>query len=311
MSLNRLIFYGAIIGGWAAFVGWMIAEILLAAADKTEWWVVTLISGLVGAAIGGGLSMLAGVANAQWLQMFKRLGPGFLGGLAGGALGGLLGDGIVKLTGGNPIGYIFGWTLLGVAIGAVDGLYSRSPLKLRNGLIGGAIGGFLGGLLFLPFNGIGGLSGRATSFVALGMCIGLFIAIVQVVLKDAWLTVVDGYRPGRQLIITEPETFMGTAEKIALPFIAFGARGVEPRHVRIVRQPDGTYVVMDNNTRSGTKLNSQPLTAPAVLRDGDVIAFGVNMVRFSERRRGAGASAPAPAPASTAITRGFQQPPKP
>ncbi len=29
MSLNRLIYYSAIIGGWSAFLGWMVAEYLL------------------------------------------------------------------------------------------------------------------------------------------------------------------------------------------------------------------------------------------------------------------------------------------
>jgi hypothetical protein len=140
------------------------------------------------------------------------------------------------------------------------------------------------------------MASRATAFVILGLCIGLFIAVVQVVLKQAWLTVVDGFRPGRQVILTEPETEMGTSEKVALPFIAFGAKGVEPRHVRILRQPDGSYVVLDNNTRGGTRVNGHPLTAPVRLRDGDVIAFGVNLVRFSERRKLGAAEPVAPVP---------------
>ena len=33
MSLNRLIYYGAILGGWSAFVGWLLAELLFAGGE--------------------------------------------------------------------------------------------------------------------------------------------------------------------------------------------------------------------------------------------------------------------------------------
>lgn len=298
MSLNRLIYYGAIIGGWSAFVGWLLAEILFLRGSTADpgLGLVLLIGAVVGAGVGGGLSMLAGMVSGGWAGLAKRAGPGLLGGFLGGLVGGLLGDGLFRLLGGGIVAYAIGWTLLGLAIGAVDGIYEQSLRRLRNGLIGGAIGGMVGGLLFLPVTqGMGGsMAGRAVSFVILGLCVGLFISLVQVVLKDAWLTVVEGYRPGRQMILTQPEIFMGTAEQVALNFIAFGARGVEPRHVRIIRQPDGSFVCYDNNTRNGTQVNGHPLTAPVLLRDGDVISFGVNKVRFSERRRAAGVAAPVP-----------------
>ncbi len=34
MSLNRLIYYSAIIGGWSAFLGWMVSEFLLSRAAR-------------------------------------------------------------------------------------------------------------------------------------------------------------------------------------------------------------------------------------------------------------------------------------
>src|SRR5262249_4815844 len=152
-----------------------------------------------------------------------------------GAVGGLIGGGFYWLlqridehsTALRIIGRIPGWIIMGMAIGAVEGVYDRSARKLRNGLIGGAVGGFVGGLLFDPMAALihsrSGMASRATAFVILGMCIGLLIAVVQVVLKQAWLTVEGGFRPGRQLILAEGETLMGTAERCALPFIAFGA----------------------------------------------------------------------------------------
>ena len=84
------------------------------------------------------------------------------------------------------------------------------------------------------------MADRATGFVILGTCIGCFIGLAQVILKEAWLTVEAGVRPGRQLVLSSPEMLMGTSEKAALPFIAFGAKGVEPVHARIMRRDDGS-----------------------------------------------------------------------
>ena len=86
-----------------------------------------------------------------------------------------------------------------VGVGAVHGLLDRSAAKLRNGLIGGAIGGLIGGFLFDPIaavlNSGSGMSGRVAGFVIMGLCIGAMIAFVQVVMRDAWLTVMDGMEP--------------------------------------------------------------------------------------------------------------------
>jgi len=78
------------------------------------------------------------------------------------------------------------------------------------------------------------------------MCIGILIGLVKVVFKDAWLTVLDGYRPGRQLILAEARTVLGRAEYAALPFLARGDADVELEHARIVRQPDGRFALEDN-----------------------------------------------------------------
>jgi len=85
---------------------------------------------------------------------------------------------------------------MGAGIGATEGLYERSPRKTRNGLLGGSIGGLLGGMLFDRIVQSGAqMSGRATALVGPGISIGVLIGLAHVVLKEAWLTVLDGYRP--------------------------------------------------------------------------------------------------------------------
>ena len=141
---------------------------------------------------------------------------------------------------------------MGAGIGVVEGLYERSPAKLRNGLIGGAVGGLVGGFLFDPILALiasnSGMSSRATAFVILGMCIGILIGLVKVVFKEAWLTVLDGYRPGRQLILSDAQTVLGRAEYAALPFMARGDYELEQVHARVIRQPDGRFALEDNQT---------------------------------------------------------------
>ena len=61
--------------------------------------------------------------------------------------------------------------------------------------------------------------------------------------------------PGRQMILGTDLITMGTSEKSSLIFIAFGAKGVEPTHLKITKQGDGRYLLEDNQSRMGTLLN--------------------------------------------------------
>ena len=117
--------------------------------------------------------------------------------------------------------------------------------KLRNGLIGGTVGGLIGGVLSVYLHGLwAGVfpdadakdlwSPSATGFVALGACIGLTVPLAQVILREAWLRVESGFRPGRQLLLTRPETTIGRAESCDLGL--FGDAAVEKLHAKIIRE---------------------------------------------------------------------------
>jgi hypothetical protein len=242
--------------------------------------------------------MASGLTNPRLENLLKRLAFGCAGGLLGGVLGVMFGfclfSGVNKVNASlnwtiiDFLGRIVGWTLIGVGIGAGvgagEGIFDRSFKKFRNGLLGGVLGGFLGGLFFgiLALAG-GSITNRAFSFVLLGLAIGLFIGLAQVILKEAWLTVEAGFRPGRQMILGSDLVTMGTSEKSSLIFIAYGAKGVEPTHLKISKQGDGRFVLEDNQSRTGTMLNGTPIRGATLLNDGDAIQFGVNVVRFNER----------------------------
>ncbi|MGD0900651.1 MAG: FHA domain-containing protein [Thermoguttaceae bacterium] len=294
MSLLRLIYYSTLLAGWAAFFGWLASEMFREdVKPEAQTLLVMLTAGITGAAVGLGLNVVAGMSNGQWRQLLRRAGPGALGGGIGGIVGGLVGDFLYQ-----QFGYprAIGWLIMGLGIGVVEGVYEKSPRKIRNGLLGGGIGGLVGGVLFDPIvdwtHTQSGMASRATAFVVLGLCIGAAISLAQVVLKEAWLTVVDGYRTGRQLTLTQPVTMLGRSDNLPLPFLGPTNKDLEPEHVSIARRRDGTYVLEDNHSRLGTRVNSQPVQGPMPLADGDVIRLGTNLVRFNQRRRRAGQVVP-------------------
>jgi hypothetical protein len=287
MSFPRLVYYHALVGGWAALVGWFFAELVI--MHRTRFpsdWAMLFTSALVGAFIAGGLLQVQGLIQFRWAAQLLRLGVGLLGGLIGGFVGGLIGNFIYNIMPwAGVLAYGIGWLFIGVAVGSVEGIYTLSLRSLRNGLIGGALGGFVGGMLYRPIAlGVGDMSGRAVAFVLVGLCIGLFIGLAQVFFKEAWLTVLAGYRAGRQLLLSQREVLLGTSEKVHLQFAAAGAKGVEPVHLRIRREKDGSYVLEDGGSRTGTFVNGQPVRA-VVLRNNDVIQLGMNEVRFGETLR--------------------------
>ena len=96
----------------------------------------------------------------------------------------------------------------------------------------------------------------ALGFVALGASIGLLVGMAQVFLKEAWIKVEAGFRPGREMILAKENTVIGRAEgsDIAL----FGDPGVEKTHASIV-QVNGRFFIEDNKSPGGTFVNDQPL----------------------------------------------------
>jgi hypothetical protein len=298
MSLIRLVIWSSLVGGWSAFIGWLFLEVAVGRWVSQYDIIAIIMATVVAIPIGGGVSLAYGLTNPKLDILLKRLLFGLAGGLVGGLLGILFGSCIfsvfnriadyVALFG--IIGRVFGWALIGVGIGigigASEGIIDHSLNKLRNGLLGGAVGGLLAGLFFLPVSFVlrsdSGISSRAIAFVLLGLFIGFFIGLAQVILKEAWLTVEEGFRPGRQIILGGDLITMGTSEKSSLIFIAYGAKGVEPTHLKISKRDD-RYLLEDNQSRSGTLLNGQPIIGPTPLNDGDAIQFGVNVVRFNER----------------------------
>jgi pSer/pThr/pTyr-binding forkhead associated (FHA) protein len=117
--------------------------------------------------------------------------------------------------------------------------------------------------------------------------IGLAVSLTQVMLREAWVRVEAGFRPGRQLLLTKPATVIGRAESCDVGL--FGDPAVEKVHARITREGE-RWVVSDAGTPSGTLVNGQRISGPTPLRSGDRIQVGASVLSFDVR-----AKEPAPA----------------
>ena len=66
------------------------------------------------------------------------------------------------------------------------------------------------------------ITSRAAGFVAVGLCIGGAVGLTHLLLRHAWLTVLDGDRPGRQVILTGSEPDPGQRPERRPPLPARG-----------------------------------------------------------------------------------------
>jgi len=302
MTFRLFIYYCALGGGWAAFLAWgLLALMGVATVQGKSMGQVVLIGAFLGLFVAAAIGLVDGILNSTGSERYLRAlisgGVGFVGG----ALGSLLGAGLYSAGGGNLIFLVIGWMVAGLLIGAASGLFDllraavaqrevgQSVRKSLNGVYGGLLGGLLGGfpfgLLTAP-NEDGSqplpLSGLAIGLTILGICIGLMVALAQVVLKEAWILVESGRRAGRQLMLSKDETTIGRAEKCDLGL--FGDNAIEKLHARILLKKN-RYLLDDAETPGGTFLNDVRVSRPTPLKDGDAIRVGGCVLRFGERQK--------------------------
>jgi hypothetical protein len=303
VSFRWYIYYCCLLGGCAAFVGWMFGRL---PPEMPHIWQAAIRGMFLGMALAVGLTLV----DVFWhfsgrdgiAVIWRVLIAGLVGGI-GGFMGGMIGQILYSRTQ-LAVFLLVGWAITGFLIGVAPGLYdllsrwthnedsTASRRKVINGLIGGTLGGIVGGLVFLVMRAFWGKifsarvdefwSPTASGFVALGMCIGLLIGLAQVILKTAWITVVSGFRAGRELLLSRGEMIIGRAEGCDIAL--FGDPGVEKQHARIALE-HGQYLVEDLGTSGGTFLNGARVTRPTPLRSGDLIEIGRSSLRFGERTK--------------------------
>lgn len=310
MSFRLFVYYCALCGAWAAWLGWALGRLVAPSGDLARALVQGLLLGMLVALALGWVDALGNLARRQAGLLLTRVLVAVAIGCVGGLLGAGLGQLLVRTT---HLGLLtlVGWALTGLLIGISVGVYdlvtclrrkedpAGARRKVRNGLLGGAVGGLVGSILYLVLRKLLELTFRkppdellsasAVGFVALGLSIGLAIGLAQVILREAWLRVEEGFRPGREMLLSKAETTLGRAETCDVGL--FGDQAVERLHARITRE-GSRFVVADAGTPAGTYVNDEPVTQPRPLRSGDRIRIGKSVLRFGEREKPVKASEP-------------------
>lgn len=313
MSFRLFVYYCALVGAWTGIAGWALGKYVSEQFVPNDWLV--LQDGVRGLFLGVFVTLGLGLVDAlwnigwrRWGQLLARLGVAMSVGALGGFTSGALARWLINLVGNSvPIVVllVFGWTIAGLFIGASIAAFEWLGAKIRKEnshsagpkfvkcMVGGGLGGFFGGLAaYLLREAWGQLFGgketamlwspTAIGFVMLGLSIGLLVGLAQVFLKEAWVKVEAGFRPGRELILTKEATVIGRAEgsDIAL----FGDQGVDKSHAQIVL--DGVrYLVEDFGSSGGTFVNDKKVSGRVALRSGDLIRVGKSSLRFSEKKK--------------------------
>jgi len=179
------------------------------------------------------------------------------------------------------------WAWLGAALGLGMTLYKGTPIQRRNAITGGALGGALGGVFFDPidrfFTGASAFSGgdpsRLVGLVAVGVSVGVFIALVDRLAREAWILVRTGPLAGKSFVLYRNPTVIGSAPQADV--YLFKDTEIEPRHLAIHRTGNA-YEVEDLGTRAGTQVGGVTVRQRR-LRSGDRIVVGSTALDFEER----------------------------
>ncbi len=315
------LFYLMVFGALGGLLAWFVNEPYTSddIRRSVDWGEVALFGSVSGGFIGAMIGLATGLSLGTGRHIVRGTVLGALVGIPGGWIGLTVGQILYNVLGmqiqilGWILGRIIGWSVFGALIGLSEGVIARSPKRMRNGLLGGAIGGALGGALFdflaltvgsvfgfaLRAEGEAGAPSRAVALTLIGAGIGLFIGLLELVTRSAWVRVLYGRNEGKDYPIDRDGAYLGRDELADVPLR--GDPNVAPRHAEI-RVQAGYYELVPH---APMLLNGQPVAAPVALSDGDMLQIGGFQLQFQLREGQAqraprdAARAPLPPPPPT------------
>lgn len=293
---------GVTVGAAAGLASGVLASVIqgLIVPVAPSTFDAALLVGILSALLAASLSAWRAATQSAWREAASR---GVLG-LSVGAVAGLLSvagaDGawvaLADRPGPAPIGaLVVVWAIVAVGVGVASGILQRSTRAVVAGVVGGALGGALGGLVHGAVGAravqtgswravliVDGLHpGTLVAVCVASMLIGASIGLAEQVLKARWLTVIEGPLRGRELLVTRPETIIGSASTCGL--VLSGDEAVHPSHA-VVEMSAGEVVLRPVGTVRLNGLLRDPGNSEK-LANGDVIQVGGSFIRFRERQR--------------------------
>jgi hypothetical protein len=249
-----------------------------------------------------GLLLAENISRRNWSRMVTR-------GLAGSALAALfavlalLPAGIVftigdKLRKASPesklalmafvTGRSIAWACVGAGLGVGMNIARATRAELRNTLIGGALGGAFGGLFFDPVDWLvkrsvfeGADTSRLVGACAIGVSVGVFVALLERLTREAWIRVRTGPLAGKSFILYRSPTTIGSSPTSDV--YLFKDAGIDPHHASIHRVGQ-VYEIEDQDSREGTEVGGRRVRRRR-LSSGDQIQMGGTVLEFEERAR--------------------------
>jgi hypothetical protein len=181
------------------------------------------------------------------------------------------------------------WAIIGAATGFGMNLARSTPAQRRNSVVGGALGGALGGLFFDPIDRFfrpdsafaGVAISRGIGLAAVGLAIGLFVALVENLAREAWLRVRTGPLAGKQFVLFRTPTTIGSAPRADV--YLFKDAAIDPQHA-VIHRVGSRYEIEDLSARTGTQVGGQAVRRHR-LSSGDVIQVGSTVLEFEERAK--------------------------
>jgi len=280
-------------GAIGGLLAWLITEIFFGDGRSTAQSVQQiimemaifggLIGGLMGSALGAAEGVITRVAPVALRGGAIALGVGFLGGMIGGASGqvlyGMMGGGSFEISMGMQVlARTLGWGLIGLFIGLGQGISYRSSKKVINGLIGGMVGGLVGGLLFDLIGSVttGGGTSRFLAITLMGAAVGGAIGMVDEIRKEAWLKVIAGPMAGKEYILFNDITRLGSSPKCDI--VIYRDPQVAPQQATI-QVTGGRYSIVNNSAANPVYLNDRPVSSSG-LGNGQSIRMGSTVFLF-------------------------------
>lgn len=263
----------------------------------------------LGLLVGAGVGALNGFAQGSKVHILRGLFMGGVFGMIGASFGYALGGGIAHAIFGTVgqgvtaiLSRVVALTPLGACLGLAIGGSSLSGRRAVQGLIGGAIGAALGAGVFdivgsifgqaqLALNGVSnggtgevGSVPRAIFAAAMGGGIGLFIGLVDLLSRSAWVRLELGRNEGKEWSLDYAQNFIGRSESAQIPL--FGDPNVAPMHASIQRVGKNQYAIQDGGSPVGTYVNGQRIQQ-CMLAPGSQIQIGGFRLVFLMKEGGA------------------------
>ncbi len=317
-----------LVGTVGGLVGWALSELMTnsradehAGRDVSHWYGSSATAAAVvfvlfiALGIGGILASWEGIEARSISKVWLRLRIALPVLAAGGALGGYFAEkvyesriksavtsaltyldatgdeagAIEQFKGAQHLARALGFALLGIAIGVALGAASKSRKRAVNGAVGGLVGGGVGGYMFDYVHvGDSGVASRLIAITICGAVIGLAVGLVDHVRKDNWLEIVSGGMAGKQFILYNAQTVVGSGPSCDITLIKDPQ--VVDRHI-VLQRSGATTKATAASHGVPFLLNGQPVL-DATLSDGDTVQVGSTVLRLREKS----ASAPVAGP---------------